>query len=89
MKFIILLLLLFHNSYSLNIENELKFELFKNYSSKIRPVKNYYDTVNVSFGIEVTGLVEFNQVSEKIKFNFLKKYIWTDDYLVWNRSDLI
>lgn len=87
MKFILLFLLLFHNSYSLNIENELKSELFQNYSSKIRPVKDYYDTVNVSFGMEVTGLVEFNQVSEKVKFNFLMKYIWNDEYLAWDKNN--
>ena len=36
--------------------------------------------------MEVTGLVEFNQVSEKVKFNFLMKYIWNDDYLVWDKN---
>jgi hypothetical protein len=70
-----------------NIENDLKKHLLRNYSPNIRPVLDYHDTVNVSFGVEVTSLEEFNQVSEKVKFNFLMKYMWHDDYLVWNRSD--
>ena len=87
MKIFLIFLFIFQKSYSLNIESELKNNLFQNYSSEIRPVKNYYDTVNVSFGLEVTGLVEFNQVSEKVKFNFLMKYIWHDDYLTWDIND--
>ena len=77
------------NVNSLNVEQELRSYLFKNnrYNVNNRPVLNYNDSVTVSFGLEVKSLEEFNQVSEKLKFNFHMKYTWRDEYLVWNKSD--
>ena len=77
------------NVRALNIEQELRSHLFRNdrYKVENRPVVNYNDTITVSFGLEVISLEEFNQVSEKVKFNFHMKYTWYDEYLKWNKTE--
>ncbi len=67
-------------------ESELRNVLFQTYDKNNRPVLQYNKTVTVSFGLEVISLEEFDQVSEKVKFNFYKKYTWYDEYLRWNQS---
>ena len=68
-------------------ENELRKLLFQNYQPENRPVLNYSDSVTSSFGVEVISLEEFDQVGEKVKFNFQMKFTWYDEFLRWNRSD--
>ena len=72
---------------AVNLESELHDALLETYNPKNRPVLNYNDTVTVSFGIEVISLEEFDQVGEKVKFNFRMKYSWYDEYLLWNKSE--
>ena len=60
--------------HSVNLESELHDALLETYNPKNRPVLNYNDTVTVSFGIEVISLEEFDQVGEKVKFNFQMKF---------------
>ena len=67
-------------------ESDLRQKIFLNYNSDNRPVLDYNDTVTTSFGIELISLEEFDQVGEKVKFNFQMKYTWYDEYLKWNRS---
>ena len=83
------LLVLFSHSVSggVNTENELRKLLFQNYQPENRPVLNYSDSVTSSFGVEVISLEEFDQVGEKVKFNFQMKFTWYDEFLRWNRSD--
>ena len=69
-----------------NTESELRELLFQNYQPENRPVLNYSDSVTSSFGVEVTSLEEFDQVGEKVKFNFQMKFTWYDEFLRWNTS---
>ena len=85
--FLFLVSLQFSQVNSLNSENDLRKSLFQNYILNNRPVLNYSDTVNVSFGVELISLEEFDQVGEKVKFNFHMKYTWYDQYLSWNRRN--
>ena len=72
-----------------NTESELRELLFQNYQPENRPVLNYSDSVTSSFGVEVISLEEFDQVGEKVKFNFQMKFTWYDEFLRWNRSQYL
>lgn len=69
-----------------NTESELRTRLFQNYKLENRPVLNFNETVTSSFGVEVISLEEFDQVGEKVKFNFQMKFTWYDEFLRWNRT---
>ena len=69
-----------------NSETDLREFLFRNYKYQNRPVLNYSDTVTASFGVELMSLEEFDQVGEKVKFNFHMKFTWYDEFLRWDLS---
>jgi nicotinic acetylcholine receptor, invertebrate len=71
----------------INRNNEvasLRENLFTNYSSDIRPVIDYYDSVNLEYGIEVVSLDYFDQKAESIEFNLNMIFRWNDEYLNWD-----
>ena len=70
-----------------NTETELRNIIFNQYNYKNRPVLNFNDTVTSTFGVEVISLEEFDQVGEKVKFNFHMKFSWYDEFMRWNLSD--
>ena len=70
-----------------NTETRLRDYIFTNYNSQNRPVLNYSDSVTSSFGVELMSLEEFDQVGEKVKFNFHMKFTWYDEFLRWNLSE--
>lgn len=91
MLFLPLILLCFLNTISTlasnqvdNSETQLREYLFRNYKYQNRPVLNYSDTVTSSFGVELMSLEEFDQVGEKVKFNFHMKLTWYDEFLQWD-----
>lgn len=69
-----------------NIEIELREKLFQNYNPQNRPLLNFNESVTTTFGVEVISLEEFDQVGEKVKFNFQMKFSWYDEFIRWNRS---
>ena len=66
-----------------NIEN-LRSNLFQNYSIDTRPVINYSDSVNLHYGIEIVSLDYFDQKAESIELNVKMIYTWNDQYLNWH-----
>ena len=84
MKFIFLLLL--GLSKSQNNELTLRNNLFTNYSSAIRPIKNSSNPINVEMGIGIKNLEEFNQKLESIKLNIWLRMNWNNEYLSWNET---
>ena len=58
--------------------------LFTNYSIDTRPVIDYYDSVNLEYGIEVVSLDYFDQKGESIAFNLNMIFRWNDEYLIWD-----
>ncbi len=70
-----------------NTETELRSSIFRQYNSKNRPVLNFNHSVTSTFGVEVISLEEFDQVGEKVKFNFHMKFSWYDEFLRWNKNE--
>ena len=72
-----------HNHHSEYTEEDLRRDIFMNYSKLTIPVKNNENAVNLLYGISIESLVFFDQKAEKIKFNTLTTLIWEDQYLKW------
>ena len=70
-----------------NTETELRSLIFQQYNYKNRPILNFSDSVTSTFGVEVISLEEFDQVGEKVKFNFHMKFSWYDEFLRWDREE--
>ncbi len=87
MNYFSFLLLLTCRESSTNNELLLRNDLFKNYSSNIRPVINDSLPINVEMGIGIKNLEEFNQKIESIKLNIWLRMNWNNEYLKWNESD--
>ena len=64
-------------------EEDLRRDIFANYSKLTIPVKNNENAINLLYGISIDSLVFFDQKAEKIKFNTLTTLIWEDQYLKW------
>ena len=77
------LFLLIHFSYGLN-ETELRMDLFRDYNTNNRPVKNISDNVILEYGLEISNLVYFDQKSENIEITMKNILSWKDEYLQWN-----
>lgn len=69
---------------TINSESLLREYLFLNYSRTTIPVKNNSNSVDLLYGINIEGLVYFNQKAEKIKINTLTTLMWYDEYLQWD-----
>lgn len=66
-----------------NVEN-LRRNLFTNYSIDTRPVVNYDESVELKYGIEIVSLDYFDQKAESIELNINMIFTWRDEYLNWN-----
>ena len=72
-----------HSHNSQYTEENLRRDIFTNYSKLTIPVKNNENAINLLYGISIESLVFFDQKAEKIKFNTLTTLIWEDQYLKW------
>ncbi len=66
-----------------NVEN-LRRNLFLNYSLDTRPVIDYSDSVDLQYGIEIVSLDYFDQKAESIELNINMIFTWRDEYLNWD-----
>ena len=80
-------LLLIHNVSSSSLEISLREDLFTNYSKYVRPVKDRNDKINITMGMAVETLEEFNQKEESIMLNIWLRMNWDNEYLYWNTSN--
>ena len=83
LKFL-LLFLLSNPTNSQLLEEEIRNEIFSNYSSNIRPVLDYNNAVNLSISMKIKNIESFNQVTETLFLNLWIIYEWEDKYLQWN-----
>ena len=67
-------------------ESNLRDILFTNYNNKVRPVIESTEPINISMGLAVQNLEEFNQMEETIKLNIWLRSNWDDEYLNWNTA---
>ena len=67
--------------------NTLRANLLSGYNRHVRPVTNQTDAINVSVGLRMLALQEFDEVREK--FSFLGVFIikWRDDNFVWDSAN--
>ena len=72
-----------HTHNNLYKEEDLRNDIFTNYSNLTIPVKSNEIAVNLFYGLSIESLVFFDQKAEKIKFNTLTTLIWEDQYLKW------
>jgi hypothetical protein len=71
---------------SSNYENNLRKNLFTNYSTDIIP-KTSNHPLDVEIGLAVQTLEEFNQKVEAIELNIWVRMNWIDHRLEWNESE--
>lgn len=81
------ILLLINNVNSSSLEISLREDLFTNHSKYVRPVKNRNDKINITMGMAVETLEEFNQKEESIMLNIWLRMNWDNEYLFWNIND--
>jgi hypothetical protein len=74
------------NINAINQESTLRNNLFTNYNSNIRPVNDPQQPLNVSLGLAVQNLEEFNQMEETISLNIWLRSNWNDEFLNWNST---
>ena len=77
------LLLIFYLSLC-DTEKNIRTNMLNKTDINVRPVKNYKDSVYSEFSLSINSLEYFDQVSEKIKFNFEISFYWNDEYINWD-----
>ena len=71
---------------TLLVKNDLRTDLFTNYSKEIRPVTYINESVHMKMGLTINSLEYFDQKAEKIKLNMEVHMDWYDDYLKWDTT---
>ena len=74
-------------SYQSPVEDRLHKKLLHNYNTESRPVFNEWDTMNVTFGIELSKIIELDEKNEMLHTNLWLSYMWNDYRLKWNISE--
>ena len=70
-----------------NKEEKYLFDnLFVDYNTKVRPVNNYSNNLEVQLGLGVQTIESFNQMEETITLNIWQRMNWNDNKLNWNSS---
>jgi len=80
------LLLIFYLSLC-DRERTIRKNMFNKSNINFRPVIDNTDSVQTEFSLSIKSLEYFDQVSEKIKFNFEFSYYWRDEYINWNYTN--
>ncbi|XP_071100976.1 acetylcholine receptor subunit alpha-like [Haliotis cracherodii] len=65
----------------------LEKQLFPNYSSTWRPVRNHSHVTNISIQFMIASLVSMDILNEQIVNKVLLSLSWYDQFLVWNSSE--
>ncbi|XP_048583770.1 neuronal acetylcholine receptor subunit alpha-10 [Nematostella vectensis] len=68
-------------------EHRLIYDLFRGYSSEVRPVLNYTNPVQVKLDLAYSQLVELNGKSQILTSKVWIRQQWTNPFLTWNPSD--
>ncbi|XP_046560406.1 neuronal acetylcholine receptor subunit alpha-3-like [Haliotis rubra] len=62
-------------------------DLFGNYSTKIRPVYNQSQNVDVHSSFNLVAITEVDQVRQILHSNVMMNLTWQDAFLTWNPQD--
>ena len=76
--------LAFINTYT--TEGNLRTRLFQNYSKYNRPIINFSENIQLTYGLEIKSLEYLDQKAENVQFNIWIIQTWKDEYLTWNTS---
>ncbi|CAI4225941.1 unnamed protein product [Auanema sp. JU1783] len=68
-------------------ERDLMEHVMKDYSPHIRPVRNYYQVINVTVQPQIYSLVDVDEIQEQIKLLIWFPQSWTDEFLTWDPED--
>ena len=74
-------------SASKNDVKTLRANLLSSYDRHVRPVTNQTDAINVSIGLKMLALQEFDEVNEKFSFVGAFMVRWIDDDIVWDSTN--
>lgn len=69
-----------------NTEENLRESLFQNYSKYNRPIINFSQNIQLTYGLEIKSLEYLDQKAENVQFNIWIIQTWKDEYLTWNTS---
>ena len=78
--------LLFGYVFADNQEIQLRNHLMADYNKYVRPVNNYYDTLDVKMGLAVQNIESFDQMKETLDLNIWVRMDWNNALLKWNSS---
>ncbi|XP_071100975.1 acetylcholine receptor subunit alpha-like [Haliotis cracherodii] len=79
--------LLFVKGQSYDDLDRLEKQLFPNYSSTWRPVRNHSHVTNISIQFTISSLVSMDILNEQIVNKVILSLSWYDQFLVWNSSE--
>lgn len=65
----------------------LQSDLFASYSSKIRPVINQLEPLQLDVSFYLSSVNEVNEVKEKMVTTGYLDLLWTDEHLKWTPAD--
>lgn len=61
--------------------------LMANYDKSVRPSKNASESLNVTFGLALTQLIDVDERNQILTTNCWLNQMWIDNNLQWNQSD--
>ncbi|KAL4222802.1 hypothetical protein ACF0H5_018842 [Mactra antiquata] len=62
-------------------------DLIANYSRVIKPKRNQSEPVEVSIGLQLLSIFEFDEVQEKLSIMAVTYLIWKDELMTWDPKD--
>ncbi|XP_070543862.1 neuronal acetylcholine receptor subunit alpha-10-like [Ptychodera flava] len=83
---LLLVLLTWQIVAGVDYEAQLLKDVFKDYSPLLRPVLDKSRTVDVTHGMSLTHIVDFDELNEKLTVNVWLRQFWVDERLRWNSS---
>ena len=75
------------NGATLQEAKTLRADLLNGYDRSVRPIVNQSEYINVSIGLGMIALQEFDEVLEKFSFVGVFQLSWTDESLQWDASN--
>lgn len=70
-----------------NDSKKLFNDLFSSYSLKVRPVVNQQQPLRLDVSYLLSGVIEVNEVKEKMVTTGCLRLMWTDEHLKWTPAD--
>ncbi|XP_066516488.1 neuronal acetylcholine receptor subunit alpha-10a, partial [Hoplias malabaricus] len=62
-------------------------DLFRNYTSALRPVENTNDILNVTLQITLSQIIDMDERNQILTAYLWIRQVWNDTYLTWKKDD--